>query len=184
MSWVSEATGVWGLLSKGWDWWRGRRDPVRHSAQRLIRAFEAHGVARQQIIRLVPAAIAQAPPALSMADCSSPDLLKLKLSPALLGWAADHLNLRRDWLDVRKDVPPHRVVDHYKHPALYGPWMQARRETAPHVHRFMSVWKAHSTPVGLGIVFCLKSRRLLASDDVPLAANFLGGGLEGATGRA
>ena len=26
MSWVGEATGLWGVLSKGWDWWRGRRD--------------------------------------------------------------------------------------------------------------------------------------------------------------
>lgn len=59
MSWMGEASGLWGVLSKGWGWWRGRRDPARRSAQRLIRAFEAHGVARQQIIRLVPAAIAQ-----------------------------------------------------------------------------------------------------------------------------
>ena len=51
MSWVGEATGAVGLLGKGWDWWKGRRDPARRSAQRLIRAFEAHGVARQQIIR-------------------------------------------------------------------------------------------------------------------------------------
>ena len=26
MSWIGEATGVAGLLGKGWDWWRGRRD--------------------------------------------------------------------------------------------------------------------------------------------------------------
>lgn len=127
MSWVGEATGLWGVLSKGWDWWRGRRDPARRAAQRLIRAFEAHGVPRQQIIRLVPAAIAQAKPGLGMADCSSPEQLKPKLTPALLDWAAGYLNLRRDWLDGREDVPPHLVVDHYKHPSRYGPWLQAPR---------------------------------------------------------
>ena len=107
-------------------------------------------MARQQIIRLVPAAIAQAKPELGMADCSSPEQLKPKLTPALLDWAAEYLNLRRDWLDGREDVPPHRVVDHYKHPALYGPWFQARQMTAPNVDRFISVWKTHGTPVGPG----------------------------------
>ena len=150
MSWVGEATGLWGVLSKGWDWWRGRRDPARRAAQRLIRAFEAHGVPRQQIIRLVPAAIAQAKPGLGMADCSSPEQLKPKLTPALLDWAAGYLNLRRDWLDGREDVPPHLVVDHYKHPARYGPWLQARKAEAPDVQRYLSVWKAYGTPVGPG----------------------------------
>ncbi|NMM76077.1 hypothetical protein B2J88_18975 [Rhodococcus sp. SRB_17] len=145
MSWIGEATGLWGVLSKGWDWWR---DPARLSAQRLIRAFEAHGVARQQIIRLVPTAIAQAKPELGMADCSSPEQLKPKLTPALLDWAAGYLNLRRDWLDGREDAPPHMVVDHYKHPARYGPWLQARKREAPEVQRYLSVWKAHGTPVG------------------------------------
>jgi len=147
MSWVGEATGLWDVLSKGWGWWRGRRDPARHSAQRLIRAFEAHGVARQQIIRLVPAAIAQARPELGMADCSSPEQLKPKLTPALLDWAAGYGNLRRDWLDGR-DVPPHLVVDHYKHPACYGPWLQQRKTAAPEAHRCLIVLKTHGASVG------------------------------------
>lgn len=150
MSWVGEATGLWSVLSKGWDWWRGRRDPARRAAQRLIRAFEAHGVPRQQIIRLVPAAIAQAKPGLGMADCSSPEQLKPKLTPALLDWAAGYLNLRRDWLDGREDVPPHLVVDHYKHPSRYGTWLQARKAEAADVQRYLSVWKAYGTPVGPG----------------------------------
>ena len=150
MSWVAEATGLWGVLSKGWDWWSGRRDPARRSTQRLIRAFEAYGVARQQIIRLVPAAIAQAKPELGMADFSSPERLKPKLTLALLDWAAGYLNLRRDWLDAKEHVPPHLVVDHYKHPARYGPWLQARKAEAPEVQRYLSVWKSHGTPVGPG----------------------------------
>ena len=60
------------------------------------------------------------------------------------------MNLRRDWLDGREDVPPHHVVDHYKHPALYGPWFQARQTAAPQVDRFLSVWKSVGTPVGPG----------------------------------
>lgn len=98
----------------------------------------------------MPAAIAQAKPGLGMADCSSPEQLKPKLTPALLDWAAGYMNLRRDWLDGREDVPPHLVVDHYKHPARYGPWLQARKAEAPDVQRYLSVWKAYGTPVGPG----------------------------------
>ncbi|NIF84703.1 hypothetical protein F3J24_14435 [Comamonas sp. Tr-654] len=151
MSWVGEVTSLWGVISKSWEWWRGRRDPARRSAQRLIRAFEAHGLARQQIIRLVPAAIAQAKPELAMADCSSPDLLKPKLTPALLDWAAGYLNLRRDWLDGLEDAVPHFIEDHYKEPARYGEWLHAREAAAPNVHRYLAVWKALGVPVGPGV---------------------------------
>jgi hypothetical protein len=148
MSWLGEATGALGLLSRGWDGWRSWRDPARRSAQRLIRAFEAYGVSRQQIIRLVPAALAPSRAELSMADFSTPEQLKSKLSPALLDWATDHLNLRRDWLDGRADVPPHLVVDFYTQPARYGAWLRARQLEMPHAQRWLAVWKAQGSPLG------------------------------------
>ncbi len=140
MSVVGEATGVLGLLGKGWDWLEDRLDPARLSAKRLIAAFEAHGVKRQQIIRLLPSPILQGKPELTMADFSSPKRLKSKLSSALLDWSAECLNVQRAWFDGL-EVRPHVVVDHYKQPANYREWLQSRQAQAPHVFRALSVWK-------------------------------------------
>lgn len=98
MSVVEEATGVIGLLGKSWSWLEDRLDPARLSAKRLIAAFEAHGIARQQIIRLLPPHVLQSKPEVTMADFSLPKKLKLRLSPPLLDWAVDYLNLQRAWL--------------------------------------------------------------------------------------
>jgi len=147
MSVVGEATGVVGLLGKGWDWLEDRLDPTRLSAKRLIAAFEAHGVARQQIIRLLPPQVLQSKPEVSMADFSSPKKLKHKLSPPLLDWAAEYLNLKRAWLDG-VDEPPHHVVDRYKRPAEYRSWLEERQLKAPHASRWISVWKAKGQSVG------------------------------------
>ena len=38
----------------------------------------------------------------------------------------------------------------FKHPARYGPWLQARKAEAPDVQRYLFVWKAYGTPVGRG----------------------------------
>ncbi len=55
MSIVGEASGVFGLLEKAWNLLRDRLGPARAQAKRLIVTFEAYGVARQQIPRLLPA---------------------------------------------------------------------------------------------------------------------------------
>lgn len=147
MSIVGEATGVLGLLGKGWGWLEDRLDPARLSAKRLIAAFEAHGIARQQIIRVLPPHVLQSKPEVSMADFSLPKKLRLKLSPPLLDWAADYLNVQRAWLDG-VDVPPHIVMDRYKRPAEYRDWLQARQAQAPEVNRWLSVWKAKGEEIG------------------------------------
>lgn len=146
MSVVEEATGVIGLLGKSWSWIEDRLDPARLSAKRLISAFEAHGIARQQIIRLLPPHVLQSKPEVTMADFSLPKKLKLRLSPDLLDWAADYLNVRRAWLDG-VDEPPHIVIDRYKRPAEYRDWLQARQAQAPAVDRWLSVWKAKGEPM-------------------------------------
>jgi hypothetical protein len=130
MSVVGEFNGVFGLLGKCWNWLEDRLDPARLSAKRLIAAFEAHGVARQQIIRLLPPQVQQAKPELTMADFSTPKKLQQKLSPLLLDWAAEYLNLQRAWLDG-VDTRPHVVVDRYKRPAEYRSWLEERQLQAP-----------------------------------------------------
>ena len=141
MSIVGEAMGALGLLGKGWGWLRDRLDPARAQAKRLIFVFEAYGIARQQIPRLLPAEF-KSPNAIF----SSPDKLKDHLSPALLDWAAEHLAINRSWLDG-VGVQPHLIEDHYKAPADYREWLAKRRELAPDVHRNFQVWKAHGQAI-------------------------------------
>jgi len=141
MSVVGEVTGVWGLLTKAWGWYAERRDPAFRCASRLIHAFEAHGITRPQIMRVLPLQGMPAKPELTMADFSRPGTLKSKLSPQLLDWAADYLNVQRAWFDGG-GVRPHVVVDHYKQPADYRLWFESRQAQAPQVFRALSVWKA------------------------------------------
>ena len=70
MSVVGEAKGVFDLLTSGWSWLRDRLDPVRVQAQRLIDAFEAHGIARQQIARVLPPELPSGSIAAPMCCCS------------------------------------------------------------------------------------------------------------------
>jgi len=149
MSVVGEATGIFGLLGKGWDWLEDRLDPARLSAKRLIAAFEAHGIARQQIIRLLPSHVQQSKPEVTMADFSSPKKLKHKLSPPFLDWAAQYLNIKRAWLDG-VDQPPHHLVDRYKRPAEYRGWLEERQRQTPHANRRLSIWKTKGEPMGPG----------------------------------
>lgn len=79
MSLVGEATGVFGLLGKAWSLLRDRLDPARAQAKRLIDTFEAYGIARQQIPRLLPPELK-----LPNATFSTPDKLKDKVTPELL----------------------------------------------------------------------------------------------------
>lgn len=135
MSFVGEATGVIGLLGKAWGLLRDRLDPARAQAQRFIDTFEAYGIARQQIPRLLPAELKQ-----PNAAFSTPGQLKDKVTHELLDWAAAHLAIRRSWLDC-VDGMPHLLEDHYKAPAGYRDWLAHRLAVAPDVSRLLAVWK-------------------------------------------
>lgn len=144
---VGEVIGIWGQLTKAWDWYQERKDPAYRCANRLIRAFEAHGIKRQQVMRLLSQVALPAKPELTMADFSKPGKLKAKLSPQLLDWAAEYLNVQRAWFDD-VDVRPHVVVDHYKHPANYREWLLERQQNVPNVHRLLCIWKGQGQPLG------------------------------------
>lgn len=135
MSFVGEATGVFGLLGKAWNLLRNRLDPARAEAKRLINTFETYGIARQQIPRLLPPELKQ-----PNAAFSTPDKLKDKVTPELLDWAANHLAISRSWLDKVEEMP-HLLEDHYKAPAGYRNWLATRMEVAPNVSRHLAVWK-------------------------------------------
>ncbi len=108
----------------------------------MIDAFEAHGIVRQQITRVMPQELVI--PAASM---SNADKLKGYVSPALLDWAADYLALDRRWLDG-VDARPHQHVDGYKNEGVYAEWLQRRMELAPAVDRVLFVWTAEEPVAG------------------------------------
>jgi hypothetical protein len=123
------------MMASAWRWRQDRRDPVRLQAERLIRAFEAYGVRRQQIVRLLPADMR-----ISASSFSTADKLKDVLSPALLDWTARHLALNRPWLDGLDDEQPHLVFDEYKNESAYRAWFEDRRISNSETHRFLYVW--------------------------------------------
>lgn len=142
MSIVGEIAALFGLVGKlgswvgkGWVALRNRLDPAGAQAKRLIETFEAYGIARQQIPRILPPELK-----LPNAVFSTPDKLKDKLTPELLDWAADHLVISRSWMD-KVDEMPHLLVDHYKYPAGYRDWLANRLEVATKVSRNLHVWK-------------------------------------------
>lgn len=146
MSIIGETSRAIGLLDKAWNLVRDRLDPARAQAKRLIETFEAYGVARQQIPRILP-------PELKLPNSafSTPDKLKDKVTPELLNWAADHLAISRSWLDLVEQTP-HLVEDHYKSPAGYRNWLEERLAATPHVARYLAVWKplGQQIPTGHG----------------------------------
>lgn len=135
MSFVGEATDVLRLLGKAWNLLRDRLDPARVQAKRLIETFEAYGIARQQIPRLLPPELK-----LPNAAFSTPDKLKDKVTHELMDWTAGHLAISRSWLDGVEEMP-HLVEDHYKSPEGYREWLFNRLEVAPTVSRFLAVLK-------------------------------------------
>lgn len=142
MSILGDGKSIIDLLTRGWTWFQDRRDPVRAQAQHVIDAFEAHGIARQQIARVLPPELAIPPASLSNAD-----KLKDKVTPALLDWAADYLALDRRWLDG-VDAWPHQRVDGYKNEGVYAEWLRQRLEVAPAVDRVLFVWTAEDPVSG------------------------------------
>jgi len=148
MSFVGEAKSGIDLLVSAWSWFRGRRDPVRDQAKRLIDAFEAHGIKRQQIVRVLPKEFR-----LSPGDFSTADKLKGNLTPSLLDWSAEYLVLNRAWLDGTDEQPQQRIEAH-KNGDDVAMWLQRRLEAAPNVYRKIYVWAesdlvARVPPTGL-----------------------------------
>lgn len=142
MSILGDGKSVVDLLTRSWTWVQDRRDPVRAQAQRMIDAFEVHGIARQQIARVLPPELAIVPAAFSSAD-----KLKDKVTPALLDWAANYLVLDRRWLDG-VEARPHLCVDSYKNEGNYAEWLRQRLEVAPAVYRVLHVWTAEDPVLG------------------------------------
>jgi len=92
--------------------WRKSRRRIDTVASRFVSLFEAHGVHRNQMFRL----LGHRSP---IADLQNDDTLLRSLTEELLDQAATLFAVRRDWLDCATDeiYPLH---DFYKKPAEFG----------------------------------------------------------------
>ena len=99
---------------------RRRREPLFRQAERLLGAFEAHGVPPHQLPRLMPESIRLTPQQTGSTEAFASDLRIEHLD-----WASKELALRRDWLDLEGDQP-HHVIHVYKQPRLLFQWLQER----------------------------------------------------------
>lgn len=144
MSVVDEINAVVELLSKAWRRRENQRDPARAQARRLIETFEAYGIARQQIPRVLPPELKLPNSAFSTAD-----KLKDHMTPELLDWAAEYLAVNRSWMDMVADTP-HTPINHYNARDGYRDWLVQRKEVAPNVHRWVSVWKPEGEEIPTG----------------------------------
>ena len=142
MTIVGEAVAVLDLVVGGWRRLRQRSDPAYVQAERLINAFEAYGIARQQIARILPAHLEVPSPAFS-----SSRSLREQVTPALLDWAHNYLNLSRRWFDGVSALP-HMYVDGYKRESIYEDWLRHRIEAQPNRPRALQVWTSEALERG------------------------------------
>lgn len=146
MTVFDEGKALVDLLTRWRRWRDNRRDPARRQAELFISAFEAYGVQRQQIARLLPDSISM--PSSMM---SSPDRLKEKISPGLLDWAAEFLALSRAWFDG-VDPQPHLLIEGYKDTAAHAQWLRSRITTGIDRRSYLAVWKADAGPVNFNSI--------------------------------
>lgn len=137
-----DVKGIADLVLRGVGAVRDRLDPAHLQAQRLIVAFEAYGIARQQIPRLLPRKLRFQPAAFS-----TPAKLKMVLTSDLLDWAADYLAVQRPWFDAM-NTHPHRFDEFYKAPSRLRDWLLNRQQVAPDLHRRLLVWKSAGETAG------------------------------------
>lgn len=121
--WASE--GLFGVLKRR----RERQLPLYRQASRFIEAFETHGVARQQVPRLMPEPIR-----LSLQAVATPEALAAKLGLEHLDWASETLALQREWFDAEGGQPHQVVHEVYKMPGSPHHWLQSRLSIRPGYH--------------------------------------------------
>ncbi len=98
-----------------------QRNPVRQQASRVLRAFEAHGISRTQINRVLPKKLRL--PAMKWAN---PDELKESLTQDHLEWVQRYFALENAWIEGEGDEG-NQVIDCYKAPQHLHNWFKANK---------------------------------------------------------
>lgn len=122
MEWLQTASSLLGPFGQLVSWLQNHANPARRQAARVLEAFEAHGIERTQINRLLPADLQ-----LTQFELSTADELKKVIKQPLIDWVAGYFALRPNWLDGASEQA-HTLIDSYKRPGELQAWF---REHAP-----------------------------------------------------
>ncbi len=119
--------GPLGRLAEGV---RNRVNPARRQAARILRAFEAHGVERTQINRLLSAELQ-----LTQFELSTADELKKVIKQPHIDWVAEFLALNPDWLDGTSEQA-HTLIHSYKRPGELHKWFREHSLRPDHAYAY------------------------------------------------
>lgn len=121
---VQTINSLLGPASKLFAWLQNRANPVRQQAARILLAFEAHGIQRTQINRLLPKNLQLLPFQLSDAD-----ELKKVLTQEHINWVAKFFALEQEWLNGTSDAA-NELIFSYKSPGALHQWLTDHTQPA------------------------------------------------------
>lgn len=124
------ANSLFGPLARAVGWLQNRANPARRQAARILQAFEAHGVERTQINRLLPADLQ-----LTQFELSTADELKKVIKQPHINWTVDFFALNPDWLDGISERA-HTRIDSYKSPGKLHAWFREPARQADRGFRY------------------------------------------------
>jgi hypothetical protein len=103
------------------SWLQNRANPVRKQAARILQVFEAHGIERTQINRLLPKDLQLLP-----FQFSDADELKKAFKQEHINWLIDYFALEPTWLEGTSDEANQQIFS-YKSPELLHQWLQQHK---------------------------------------------------------
>ena len=112
-------------------WWTERRNPVATLPGRVLQVFDAHGVQRTQIPRVLGKESG-----LRIEDLLSEKTLLPKLDTVLLNKIADMFGVRLEWLE-NGESPIYPYLGFYKNLPEFAAWARELRKKWPDVGYFV-----------------------------------------------
>ncbi|HHW1742306.1 hypothetical protein [Pseudomonas aeruginosa] len=109
------------LLLSAFRFAENQRNPVRQQASRVLRAFEAHGISRTQINRVLPNSLR-----LPSMKWANPDELKECLTQEHLEWIQNFFALERAWIEGEGNEG-NQEIGCYKTPQKLNSWLEANK---------------------------------------------------------
>lgn len=106
------------------SWVQNRINPVRKQAARILQVFEAHGIERTQINRLLPQDLRLQP-----FQFSDADELKKAFKQEHITWLVDYFALEPAWLEGTSDEANQQIFS-YKSPELLHQWLLQHKDPA------------------------------------------------------
>lgn len=124
------------------SWVQNRINPVRKQAARILQVFEAHGIERTQINRLLPQDLRLQP-----FQFSNADELKKAFKQEHITWLVDYFALEPAWLEGTSDEANQQIFS-YKDPSALHQWLLQHKDIAQGGCNFrLHVITADSRPI-------------------------------------